>query len=39
MESGVNAAISGDMLTTAGIATHEDIVMITTLGFEVKANV
>lgn len=39
MKSGVNAAISGDMLTTAGIATHEDIAMIKTLGFEVKANV
>ncbi|WP_195267819.1 biotin synthase BioB [Eubacterium sp. 1001713B170207_170306_E7] len=39
MKGGINAAISGDMLTTAGIATDEDIAMIKALGFEVKANV
>lgn len=38
MKGGVNAAISGDMLTTAGIATNEDIAMIKAIGFEVKAN-
>lgn len=38
MQGGVNAAISGDMLTTAGIDTREDIAMIRSIGFEVKAN-
>ncbi|MEG1106145.1 MAG: biotin synthase BioB [Eubacterium sp.] len=36
MKSGVNAAISGDMLTTEGIKTVDDIKMIKALGFEVK---
>ncbi|WP_252231124.1 MULTISPECIES: biotin synthase BioB [unclassified Clostridium] len=35
MKSGVNAAISGDMLTTSGIKTFDDIKMIKELGFEV----
>ncbi|KEI87501.1 biotin synthase BioB [Clostridium botulinum] len=35
LESGVNGAISGDMLTTLGIETSEDIKMIKNLGFEV----
>lgn len=35
-ESGSNAAISGDMLTTAGITIEMDIQMIDELGFEVK---
>lgn len=35
LQSGVNAAISGDMLTTAGIETADDIAMIKSLGFEV----
>ena len=34
--SGVNAAISGDMLTTAGISVEEDMRMIKELGYEVK---
>jgi biotin synthase len=33
--SGVNAAISGDMLTTLGIKTSEDIAMLKNLGLEV----
>lgn len=33
--SGVNGVISGDMLTTLGIETSEDIKMIKNLGFEV----
>ncbi|EPY6470678.1 biotin synthase BioB [Clostridium sporogenes] len=33
--SGINGAISGDMLTTLGIETSEDIKMIKNLGFEV----
>lgn len=36
--AGVNAAISGDMLTTVGIATKDDIAMILELGFEVQDN-
>ncbi|MEG0309942.1 MAG: biotin synthase BioB [Eubacterium sp.] len=36
MKSGVNAAISGDMLTTEGIKTVDDIKMIKALGFEVE---
>lgn len=34
--SGANAAISGDMLTTAGISTTTDLAMIKELGYEVK---
>ena len=34
--SGANAAISGDMLTTAGITVDTDIKMLTELGYEVK---
>lgn len=34
--SGANAAISGDMLTTAGISTATDLTMIKKLGYEVK---
>lgn len=34
--SGANAAISGDMLTTAGITVGTDMQLIHTLGFEVK---
>lgn len=33
-ESGANAAISGDMLTTSGITVSEDMKMIRELGFE-----
>lgn len=35
-ESGSNAAISGDMLTTAGITIETDLEMIDELGYEVK---
>lgn len=35
-ESGANAAISGDMLTTAGITVETDMALIHELGFEVK---
>ncbi len=34
--SGANAAISGDMLTTAGITVESDREMLHTLGFEVR---
>ena len=34
--SGANAAISGDMLTTAGISIDEDMKIITELGFKVE---
>ena len=34
--SGANAAISGDMLTTAGISAKEDMKMVKELGYEVK---
>lgn len=34
--SGANAAISGDMLTTAGITTKTDMEMLKELGYEVK---
>lgn len=37
-QSGANAAISGDMLTTAGITVETDREMLHTLGFEVKRN-
>ena len=36
MDSGANAAISCDMLTTAGISIEEDMKMIKELGYEVK---
>ncbi|MBU3874994.1 biotin synthase BioB [Faecalicatena sp. AGMB00832] len=35
-KSGANAAISGDMLTTAGINMETDMELLTRLGFEVK---
>ncbi len=35
-ESGSNAAISGDMLTTSGIDIKEDIAMVKKLGFKVE---
>lgn len=35
-ESGSNAAISGDMLTTAGITIETDMQMLAELGFQVK---
>ena len=35
MRSGVNAAISGDLLTTSGIKTSEDIAMLKELNYEV----
>lgn len=34
--SGANAAISGDMLTTAGITTKTDMALIKELGYEVR---
>ncbi len=34
--SGANAAISGDMLTTTGVSTQEDIAMLKELGYEVR---
>lgn len=34
--SGANAAISGDMLTTAGITTRKDMEILKELGYEVK---
>lgn len=35
-QSGANAAISGDMLTTAGITTRTDMAMLKELGYEVR---
>lgn len=35
-QSGANAAISGDMLTTAGITVETDMELLHTLGYEVK---
>lgn len=35
-ESGANAAISGDMLTTAGITVETDMELLKELGYEVK---
>ncbi|MEG0856305.1 MAG: biotin synthase BioB [Terrisporobacter sp.] len=37
-QSGANAAITGDMLTTSGISIDEDKIMIDNLGYEVKAH-
>lgn len=37
--SGANSAISGDLLTTSGISTAEDIAMVKELGYSVKENV
>lgn len=34
--SGANAAISGDMLTTAGVSIRNDIAMLEELGYEVR---
>lgn len=34
--SGANAAISGDMLTTAGITVQTDLALLKELGYEVK---
>ena len=34
--SGANAAISGDMLTTAGITIETDMQLLNKLGYEVK---
>lgn len=36
--SGVNAAITGDMLTTCGTGIMEDILMLKDLGFEVRCH-
>ncbi len=33
-QSGANAAITGDLLTTAGISVHHDKTMLATLGFQ-----
>ena len=38
LKSGANAAISGDMLTTAGISTATDLKIIKSLGFEVNCH-
>lgn len=35
-QSGANAAITGDMLTTSGIRIEDDIQMVSGLGYEVK---
>jgi biotin synthase len=35
-QSGANAAISGDMLTTAGISISDDLAMLQGLGFEAR---
>lgn len=37
-QAGANAAISGDMLTTAGICVSDDLALLTSLGFEVTAH-
>ncbi len=36
--SGANSAISGDLLTTAGISTADDIAMVQEIGYTVKKN-
>ena len=36
IKSGANAAISGDMLTTAGITVETDRKLVKRLGFEVR---
>lgn len=36
LQSGANALISGDMLTTAGISVEQDLKMVRQLGFDVK---
>ena len=36
--SGANAAITGDMLTTAGISINEDLTMLSELGYENSIN-
>ena len=35
-QSGANAAISGDMLTTAGITVATDLALLKKLGYDVK---
>lgn len=35
-QSGANAAISGDMLTTAGITVKTDMALLEELGFQVR---
>lgn len=35
-ESGANAAISGDMLTTSGISTKEDLRMLAGMGYKIE---
>lgn len=35
-KSGANAAISGDMLTTAGITVQTDMELLKNIGYEVK---
>ena len=35
-QSGANAAISGDMLTTSGISIVDDMKMLNELGFELR---
>lgn len=37
-QSGANAAISGDMLTTAGITVQTDLELLRELGYEVRAD-
>ncbi|MDO4542351.1 MAG: biotin synthase BioB [Bacillota bacterium] len=38
LKAGANAAISGDMLTTAGISTEQDLILLEGLGYEVKCD-
>jgi biotin synthase len=35
-QSGANAAISGDMLTTTGVTIEEDLKIVKKLGYEPK---
>ena len=35
-QSGANAAISGDMLTTSGVSINDDLAMLNELGFAVR---